>query len=245
MTLRELRSSPGAAWAGPLLILLGLSGIAQLLQDKDSVEWYWHSPEQWMYPLQTVIILASIAFWWKHYTFRPLSGGILVLSVLTGALGIVLWILPSWLYDREFVREIPWLGFTSRAGDGFDPALWQDQPALYWPVVVMRFVRMTVAVALAEELFWRGFLWRTLSDPYRDFSQVPFAQRSWKSFTAVVVLIVLAHMAPDRAASLVWGVLISLLYLHTKSVGACIVAHATANLLLGLYVMKTQQWGFW
>jgi len=245
MTLRELRSSPGAAWAGPLLIFLGLSGIGQAIKNEEAAEWYWRYPEQWMYPLQTVVTLAAIAFWWKHYTFRPLSAGAILASAAVGAAGIALWILPSWLYDRGLVQEISWLGFTSRAGDGFDPTLWQDQPALYWSVVAMRFLRMTLAVALAEELFWRGFLWRMLSDPYRDFSQVPFAQWSWKSFGAVVLLIVFAHMGPDRAAALVWGVLISLLYMRTKSVGACVAAHATANLLLGIYVMKTQQWGFW
>jgi CAAX prenyl protease-like protein len=245
MTLRELRSSPGAAWAGPLLIFLALSAIGQVIGDENASEWYWRYPEQWMYPLQTAVTLAAIAFWWKHYTFRPLDLRIVLWSMLAGAAGIALWILPSWLYDRGFVPEISWLGFTSRTGDGFDPTLWQEQPALYWSVIFARFVRMTIAVALAEELFWRGFLWRTLSDPYRDFSEVPFAQWSWKSFAAVVVLIVFAHMGPDRAAALLWGVLISLLYLRTRSVGACVVAHASANLLLGIYVMKTQQWGFW
>jgi hypothetical protein len=28
-------------------------------------------------------------------------------------------------------------------------------------------------------------------------------------------------------------------------VGACVIAHAVSNLVLGIYVMKTRQWGFW
>jgi membrane protease YdiL (CAAX protease family) len=32
---------------------------------------------------------------------------------------------------------------------------------------------------------------------------------------------------------------------RTKSLGACVFMHAVGNLALGLYVMKTQQWGFW
>ena len=32
---------------------------------------------------------------------------------------------------------------------------------------------------------------------------------------------------------------------YTRSIGACIIAHATTNLLLALYVLKTKQWFFW
>jgi hypothetical protein len=35
------------------------------------------------------------------------------------------------------------------------------------------------------------------------------------------------------------------LCVRTKSLGACVWMHAVANLLLGFYVMKTRQWGFW
>ena len=246
MTLRELRNSPGAAWAGPLLIFLGfllLNGVVK--SDSASAPWYLAHSEQWVYPLQTFVTLAAIGFWWKNYTLRPCNARIAVLAVAAGAAGIALWIMPSWLFDRGLVPENKWLGFTSRAGDGFDPTLWQDQPAAYWSVILLRFLRMTVAVAFAEELFWRGFLWRMISDPYRDFSVVPFAQRSWKALAVVVALFVSEHGTPDRAAALVYGLIISALYLRTKSVGACVLAHAVSNLILGLYVMTTRQWGFW
>jgi len=35
------------------------------------------------------------------------------------------------------------------------------------------------------------------------------------------------------------------LLIYTKSLGACIIAHATTNLLLALYVLKTHDWSFW
>lgn len=219
--------------------------LGGLFKDESATAWYLKHPEQWIYPLQTVVTLALVAFWWKNYTMRPVNAGVAAWSVAAGAVGIAVWILPSWLYVRGLAPSIPWLGFTSRAGEGFDPTIWADQPVVYWSVVGMRFVRMVVAVALAEELFWRGFLWRTLSDPYRDFSQVPHGQWNWKSLAVVVALITVAHSGPDRAASVVWGLLISLLYVRTKSVGACVIAHGTANLLLGIYVMVTRQWGFW
>jgi uncharacterized protein len=32
---------------------------------------------------------------------------------------------------------------------------------------------------------------------------------------------------------------------YSKSLGACIIAHAVTNLLLALYVLHTKQWFFW
>jgi CAAX prenyl protease-like protein len=143
------------------------------------------------------------------------------------------------------VPEIPWLGFTARRDDGFDPTVWADNPGMYAVVVAMRLLRMTLAVALAEELFWRGFLWRMISDPYRDFRDVPFGQWSWRALAVTVVLFAAAHLAPDRFAAVVWCLIVSWLYVKTKSVGACVIAHAVSNIVLGLYVLATRQWGFW
>ena len=33
--------------------------------------------------------------------------------------------------------------------------------------------------------------------------------------------------------------------IRTKSLFACVICHAVANLLLGIYVTLTQQWGYW
>ena len=123
--------------------------------------------------------------------------------------------------------------------------MWAENPAAYWTVVGLRLVRMTVLVAFAEELFWRGFLWRMISDPYRNFHQVPFAQRDWKSFVAVTALFTLIHSEPDRAAAVIYACIMGWLYLRTRSVGACVVAHAVSNLVLGIYILITRQWGFW
>ena len=32
---------------------------------------------------------------------------------------------------------------------------------------------------------------------------------------------------------------------RTHSLSACVLAHAVTNLLLGLWIMHTGQWGFW
>jgi membrane protease YdiL (CAAX protease family) len=45
--------------------------------------------------------------------------------------------------------------------------------------------------------------------------------------------------------AIVWGSMIALLLVRTRSLGACIIAHAVTNLLLGVYVLYTHDWAFW
>ena len=45
--------------------------------------------------------------------------------------------------------------------------------------------------------------------------------------------------------SIVWALMIGGLLVYTKSLGACIIAHAVTNLLLAGYVLKWKDWAFW
>jgi len=46
-------------------------------------------------------------------------------------------------------------------------------------------------------------------------------------------------------SAVVWGLMIAALLVYTKSLGACIIAHAVTNLLLAIWVIKNHQWSFW
>ena len=46
-------------------------------------------------------------------------------------------------------------------------------------------------------------------------------------------------------AALVTGFLYNVVAVRTRSLPACVAAHAVTNALLGGYVMYTHQWGFW
>ena len=45
--------------------------------------------------------------------------------------------------------------------------------------------------------------------------------------------------------SIVWALMIGALLMYTKSLGACIIAHAVTNLLLAVYVLRYRDWAFW
>ena len=79
-------------------------------------------------------------------------------------------------------------------------------------------------ISVAEEMFFRKWLIR-------------YAGFGW-----MVVLFAIEHNRPLAAA--VCGVLYGLLYLK-KGLLAAIVAHATTNLGLGLFVIRYNRWEFW
>jgi membrane protease YdiL (CAAX protease family) len=54
-----------------------------------------------------------------------------------------------------------------------------------------------------------------------------------------------AHQPSDYAVCLLWSLLVSLVAVRTRSLGACVIMHATSNFLLGVYIMMTRQWGLW
>jgi uncharacterized protein len=155
----------------------------------------------------------------------------LLLALTVGALAFALWIAPQ-----------QWLNLPPRK-EGFDPEFFG---AFGWPCALnlgLRFLRLVIVVPLIEEVFWRGFLLRFLID--ENFTQVPFGAFSWKSFGIVSVLFCLEHSPSDWPAALATGMLYNFLACRTRNLAACVFAHAVTNLLLGIYVLHTRQWGFW
>ncbi|HIE98580.1 MAG: CAAX prenyl protease-related protein [Fuerstiella sp.] len=245
------QSTPTFAHVGPLVTFLLCLTIPDLMSvfgfdRSDAIQpWYVTTPEQWVFPLQTLLTLGVVVYCWRRYDFRPFTG--LALATLVGTLGIVIWIAPGFLFGFFEMNNsvLKYLGFVRRT-DGFDPHFIAAQnPSLYYAAVAMRFVRLVVVVPLAEEVFWRGFLMRYLTDLDGDFWKVPFGTHHWRSFVIVTAMFTLAHASVDYAAAIVFGSLMYWLAVRTKSLSACVLAHAVANLILGVYVMLSQQWGYW
>jgi len=247
--IREIRSSRTVAHVAPLAVFLVLSGIMPFFHiENTALSWYKHSPEQWLYPLQTVLCFGVLGFFWHHYSFKPFCG--FPVACLLGVLTIAFWILPSHLYtwldidDPEGESWWRWIGVAVRQ-EGFDPSFFRDKTFWYWGAITMRFVRMVVVVALVEEIFWRGFLMRWLVDTDRPFWKIPFGTYKPVAAAVTTVCFMLIHAPVDYLGALVFGLAMAWVTVRTKSLAACVLMHAVANLLLGIYVMVTGNSGFW
>jgi uncharacterized protein len=216
------------AFTLPMAVFVVLLGVTAAGNRPENVSWFSY-PAYWTYPAQTVVCGALLWWFWGDYQIqRP---GKIWFALVIGVIVFVVWIAP-----QQFFRFAPRL-------IGFDPGLFAAQPALYWGTVAFRFLRLVVVVPLVEEVFWRGFLLRYLIS--ERFTTVAIGAFSWLSFLGVTFAFGLAHSRADWAAAVVCGALYNLVAYRTGSLASCALAHATTNLLLGLWIMQTRQWGFW
>jgi CAAX prenyl protease-like protein len=217
-----------AAFTLPMAVFLLLLALRSLLQNGGGA-WWRASPEFWIYPAQTILCGGLLLWFRREYEF----GGArrIAFALLVGVGVFCLWISPQALF-----------GFAPRL-DGFNPEAVSGSPAAYSTTLLLRFLRLVVVVPLIEEIFWRGFVLRYFIN--EKFHAVPIGAFSWLSFAAVTVGFGFAHSRPDWIVALIAGALYNCVAYRTKSLASCVLAHAVTNLLLGLWIMATRQWGFW
>lgn len=238
---------PFAVFMGFLLLLQVFSTF--FAWEHPSAPWWRQWPEQLFYPLQTLVTLAALACFRKYYEFRW-SWKWTAAGMVFGAVGIGFWLLPTTLYDRMGLTEDPegwlkWLGIAGRT-KGFNPAeAFGEGTAAFWTALLLRFLRAVVVVALVEEIFWRSFVMRFAADWEGEYWKRPFGEAGWKTYGIVTGLFVVAHAPVDYAGAFVYGSLTYLLCVWSKNLGACVVMHAVANLLMGLYAMAYGKYGLW
>lgn len=228
------------------MILLQLMGGFIQWKHPDA-PWWRQDPAQFIYPLQTIAAGIALFHYRRYYTFNwSWKWG--VIGFIFGAIGIACWLLPTTLHQVWGLTEDPggWLGRLGVAErkEGFDPGIFHN-PVSYWAALIMRFIRAAVIVALVEEIFWRGFLMRFICDWDGDYWKQPFGRPHWLSYVIVTGLFIAAHAPVDHAGAFVYGTLTYLLCVWSKNLGACVIMHAAANFLMGIYIMQTGKYGLW
>ena len=138
-------------------------------------------------------------------------------SLLPGILvGLAVFVL--WIAPEQF--DIPFYRRYCIIGEGGTQAV-AEASAL---MIAFRLIGSAFVISVAEELFFRKWL-------------IGFAGFWW-----MVALFAIEH---DRwLVAALCGILYGALYLR-RGLGAACVAHATTNLVLGLWVLITGQWQFW
>lgn len=185
------------------------------------------------YPLKLIVVAVSL---WVCRDIlrdlRPLPS--LADAGLAVALG--LGVTALWVGLNGYYPPIP---FLSGRRSSFDP--YTLGPAARVFFLAVRLFGLVVVVPLIEELFYRSFLMRWVVDP--DVSRVPIGKVTPIGLGVTSVVFALSH--PEWLPALLTGVAWAWLVGRTKSVSACVLSHATANLALGIYVITQHAWSFW
>jgi CAAX prenyl protease-like protein len=186
------------------------------------------------YVARAVIVAVLLILFWRHYT--KVRWNHWWLGVIVGVVGIFQWIgMQLWLQNH--------FEFFAPAKDVFDPTKAFGSPATMWAFIAVRVAGAVLVVSVMEELFWRDFLWRSIIAP-NDFKLAAVGEWDWKAFAAVSLAFATVH-GNWWLTAIVWAVMVAALLVYTKSLGACIIAHAVTNLLLAVYVLKYHDWAFW
>ncbi|MDO4570027.1 MAG: CAAX prenyl protease-related protein [Planctomycetia bacterium] len=196
-----------------------------------------YSSYPWVYTIK-ILLCAALSgvgfFFWRR--FFPLKFTTATISaIFLGALGTLLWV---GICKLQMLWQLPTIGEFSRSA--FNP-FEHLQGSAAWAFWCVRMVGLALIVPLVEEIFLRGFLLRFMEG--ENWKELPVGTHSRTSWIVVIVYAALTHPA-EMYAAVLWFGLVTLFVQRTKNIWDAVALHATTNLLLGLYVLRSGEWFF-
>lgn len=213
--------NPTAAWLMPFVMILAFGMLSRALT----------GDFEWLYPLRFFAAAATLMFFrlvyiehtdagfdWRFDWFGPVIGLVV----------FVLWIAPDLL---------------ASAPRGVMPSqLSTATPLARNAWLAIRVLAAVVTVPVAEELAFRGFLYRRLISA--DFESVSLRRFSWFAFLVSSALFGALH-GSRWPAGIVAGALYALVLLRRGRIGDAVAAHATTNALIAVDVLAFHHWSLW
>jgi exosortase E/protease (VPEID-CTERM system) len=207
--------NPAAAFLWPLIALLGVGIVSKTLSGRFEA----------LYPLR--LVAGGAALWlcrprlaalnW-HWSWRGIAAGVAVFCI---------WMLAS--HYLLPLRDIP-------------AQLTSLPPAARWLWIASRVLTASLIVPIVEELAYRGYLMRRLTD--QQFAVVPFQRVRYPALIITSMLFGLGHGAlwvPGTVAGLAFG----WIAIRRGSIGEAVAAHVTSNALIAACVLAFGQWQLW
>jgi uncharacterized protein len=195
-----------------------------------------------VYTAQIALTLGAVALVFPGY--REFRRPPCLMAALVGVVGIVVWVGLWELSNRigltQALNHLP--GYGQRPA--FDPlGQLAATPGWAWTFLAIRFVGLVAVVPVIEEYFLRGFLLRLVVD--QDWWKVPFGKVNAAAVAVSIAMPMLWHQPGEFLAAAAWFGMVTWLMVRTRNPWDCVLAHAVTNLLLGVYVVKWQQWALW
>lgn len=211
----EEYDNPTAVFLLPLLGLLGTAMVTGMFVDEID----------YAYGLRVLVAGGLLYHFRSHY--RALEAPRSWLAPLAGALIAVAWLGSARL-----------LGEPSRPPPESLTALPAGVAAVW---VVLRVLGSVVIVPICEELAFRGFLLRRLIA--RDFTAVAFT--AWTPLAIIGSSLVFGVVHHRWIAATLAGAAYALVQIRTGRVSDAIVAHASTNGAIAVWVLLSGDWSDW
>jgi len=181
---------------------------------------------EWLYPLRLFAVATTLAWSWRSYRDIDWSVGWQVPAV--GLIVFLIWA------GADF--------FQPGTNKSMPTALAAASPFARNAWLGCRTVAAIVTVPVAEELAFRGFLYRRLLS--EDFESIPFHRLSWFAFIITSVGFGLMHGKRWFIGTLAGACYGAVLVRRGRIVDA-VAAHATTNALIAIDVLAFNRWQLW
>jgi hypothetical protein len=226
MTLESTSTvpAPSAASTRDYWIPMILFGVLTMGESYLPAEWF-----PFAYIAKAVIVTASLLMFRAPLADIRFDARVILPSVVIGLVVFVLWI--------GIDKLVPYPALGSRTA--FDPTTLQG--GILPLFLSVRFFGLVLMVPLMEEIFWRSFLLRYLTDT--DFRRLPVGTFSASSLAIMLAASGLAH--PEWLVAIIASLAYALWIRQSRSLFGAVVAHSTTNAALGAYVMATREWQYW
>jgi exosortase E/protease (VPEID-CTERM system) len=207
--------NPTAAYLMPLLAILGAGVVSHAISGSFEL----------FYPLR--FIAALIALYCYRQTIRQFDWRCSWRGPVVGALVFLLWLFAAHFLstDSAMPRQLQSLG-------PFGSTAW----------ITIRALASVTTVPIAEEIAYRGYLMRRLSNA--DFETVAYRAVRWPALLLSALVFGLAHGAfwlPGIVAGIAYGLLLQ----RSGQMGEAVIAHAISNALLVICVLGAGMWQLW
>ncbi|MEM4397102.1 MAG: CAAX prenyl protease-related protein [Candidatus Woesearchaeota archaeon] len=179
--------------------------------------------------LKFLVGFFSLYFFRKHYKFKmKLDFFSIYLAIFTGLLIAVIWVYSMNIYSIFNIQietknnNIELFNYTF-----FD--------------LILKIITFTILTPVIEEFFMRFWLIRFIIS--KDWQKIELGRFTLTSFLFTVIFFGFSHYLWIQG--IISGILFNLLYYNRKNIESCILAHFTANFILMIYVIITQNTIFW
>lgn len=192
------------------------------------------------YPIKTLIVgIFLYYYYYRRKSYPEITPNFSWIAVCIGVLVFIIWVLPEGWYQQIKLGSWEFNPFILGSSE-FNPYTF-GKGWIAYVLIAFRLMGAAIVVPIFEELFWRSFAIRWLIN--EKFTTVPIGTFTW--FSCIVIVLGFGFEHHRWLVGILAGILYGALLYYKKNLSDCIIAHAVTNLLLGIYVLVTQQWTFW